>query len=96
MAPLPSPSSNSSARVRSVRRSCATIRITSAFMSRNCGFLHSSASNTSALRISDLKPTHCFGEPTTMRTQPSAAGSTQYAPSALRFPSAGSNGLTGR
>ena len=46
--------------------------------------------------MSALKPAHCFGEPTTTRTQPSAAGSTQYAPSALRCPSAGSSGLTER
>ena len=62
------------------------MRMTSEFAIRNCGLRHSSASKMSGLRISALKPAHCFGEPTTTRTQPSDAGSTQYAPSALRRP----------
>ncbi len=75
--PNPSAWSNSSARERSARRSWATRRITSRFMTRKNGWLHSSPVSASGEPSSRTNPSHWARVPMTQRTQPSPAGSTQ-------------------
>ncbi len=77
VAPTGSASAINSERVRSVRQAPVTIRTTSVFAVRKPGWFHSSPASASGLPQTDTKPDHWRGVPTTTRTQPSDAGSTQ-------------------